>query len=46
MKADPGQKRNLARKHPEVVEKLQSDAVAFLREERASDEYIAKYVDA
>ena len=44
LKSDPGQKRNLARKYPEVCKKMQSSVIKFLRDEGASDEYINKFL--
>ena len=43
MKADPGQKRNVAKKNPAVAAKLQKDAVQFMRDQGASPEYMAKF---
>lgn len=41
MRQDPGQKRNVARRRPEVCRRLQAGARGFLRQEQASDEYVA-----
>jgi len=43
LKADPKQKRNLARKRPDVCKKLQRAATDFLREQGAAEEYVARY---
>ena len=43
LRADPGQKRNLARKRPEVCASLQQGIVRFLREQNATEGYVARY---
>ncbi|MCX7012741.1 MAG: sulfatase [Candidatus Sumerlaeota bacterium] len=44
VKTDPQQKRNLAAKRPKIVARLRRDAIAFLREQQATESYVAKYV--
>jgi arylsulfatase A-like enzyme len=46
IKADPKQKRNLARKHPEICRKLHAAAVEFLEKEGAAEDYIEKLQSA
>lgn len=42
-KADLNQKRNVARKHPGVVRKLHAGIVKFMKEQEASDGYVARF---
>jgi arylsulfatase A-like enzyme len=43
MRVDPGQKKNLARKQPDVCAKMQKDLVKFLRRQNAVEEYWSKF---
>ena len=46
IKADPGQKRNLARKNPAVCKQLQKKAADFLRNAGAEDAYVERLANA
>ena len=43
LRKDPGQTRNLAKKHPAIVKRMQKAAIKFLREQGATDDYVARY---
>lgn len=43
LRADAGQKHNVAAGHPKVVRRMQGELVAFMREQGAPDEYVALY---
>ena len=43
LRAAPGQKRTVARRHPDVAGKLQAGVVEFLRGQDATDGYVARY---
>jgi len=44
MTSDPGQGRNVAAEHPRICGRLQRDAIAFLREQGATEPYVDRFL--